>query len=392
MFKQSIPVTVLSSLAVLSFAVGGTLHAQDVVGSANGVTWVEVRTPQAPPDFVHATPMPMPEATISEDELHGLLESIETAPVDLGPSGGKPGNRGTGSLTDFAPVFLGTPERDQNDETTPEEVRPEDWGTSTLPFTTVRADLSGLETNTTYPYRAVGKLFFNITSTGYSWCTGSMIMPGIVVTAGHCVADFGKKKFQSGWQFVPGYSNGTAPYGTWTVKEAFVPTAYYDGTESCAQSGVVCEGDVAVLVLNTQKGMYLGNTVGWFGYAYGTGFTSGGHAQITQIGFPTGLDSADYMERTDAQCFTSSKSSNNHIIGSNENGGASGGPWVENFGLASALTGETNGSFSGGNTIVGVTSWGVTPVSIKEDGASPFTSGNIQTLVNTVCAKFPGAC
>jgi V8-like Glu-specific endopeptidase len=392
MFKQSISVTVLSGFAAVSLAIGGTLQAQDVVRSANGVTWVEVHSPQAPPDFVHATPMPMPEASISEDAIHGLLESMETAPVDLGPRGGAPGNVGTGSRTDFAPVFLGKPETDRNDETTPDDVRPEDWGTSILPFTTVRADLQGLQTNTSYPYRAAGKLFFNITSSGYSWCSGSMIQPGIVVTAGHCVAQFGKKKFQSGWQFVPGYSNGTAPYGTWTVAEAFVPSAYYNGSDSCAQSGVVCEDDVAVLVLNPQSGKYVGNTVGWFGYEYGGGFTSGGHAQLTQVGYPGGLDSADYMERTDSQAFTSSSNSNNHIIGSNQNGGSSGGPWVENFGLASALTGETNGSFPNQNMIVGVTSWAPTSKSPKEEGASPFTSGNIQTLVNTACTKFPGAC
>jgi V8-like Glu-specific endopeptidase len=389
MFKQSISITVLSGFAALSLAIAGTAQAQeDVVRSANGVTWVEVNSHHAPPDFVHARPMPLPDATISEDAVHGLLESMETDHPVLGGSGGAPGNEGTGSRTDFEPLFLGEPERDQDDQVTP---RPEDWGTSNLPFTTVRADLSGLDTNTVYPYRAIGKIFFNVTSKGYNWCSGSMIKPGIVVTAGHCVAQFGKKKFQSGWTFVPGYSKGAAPYGTWTVKYAYILTSYYDGTDSCAQSGVVCEDDVALLVLNTQNGKNLGNTVGWFGYWYGGGFTSG-LAQITQIGFPGGLDSANYMERTDSQAFSSSSNSNNHIIGSNENEGSSGGPWVENFGLASVLTGETNGSFPHGNTIVGVTSWGPTSLSPKEDGASPFTSGNIQFLVTSMCKKFPGSC
>jgi hypothetical protein len=163
-----------------------------------------------------------------------------------------------------------------------------------------------------------------------------------VVTAAHCVANYGKKTFQSGWQFVPGYSNGSAPYGTWTVAFAYVLTSYYDGTDPCAQSGVVCQDDVAVLVLNPQSGKYVGSTVGWFGYEYGGGFTSAGLAAITQLGYPGGLDSALYMERTDSQAYTSSSSSNNHVIGSNQNQGSSGGPWVENFGLPSALTGETS--------------------------------------------------
>jgi hypothetical protein len=371
------------------------LHAQDVVKSANGVTSVKVAPYKGSVDFIHAKPMPLPQATMTEDAVHGLIDSVQTAHVNAGGSGLVPGSEGTGSRTEFTPVFLGKPESGSESEGLQSDAvqpRPEDYGTSNLPFTTVRADLYGLDTNTNYPYRAVGKLFFDITSTGYSWCSGSMIKPGVVVTAGHCAAEFGQKKFHSGWEWVPGYSDGTAPYGTWTVAEAFVLTAYYAGTDSCAQSGVVCEDDVAVLVLNTQKDTYVGSTVGWFGYWYGGGFTAGGLAQITQLGYPGGLNSADYMERTDSQGFTSSADSNNHIIGSNENGGSSGGPWVENFGLPATLTGETNGSFPASNVIVGVTSWGSTSLTPKDDGASPFTSGNIQTLLNTACGAFPGAC
>jgi V8-like Glu-specific endopeptidase len=374
-------------VALTPFVAGAGLQAQDVVKSANGVTSIKVAPYHASTDFSHAKPMPLPEATMTEDAIHGLLESIQTEHIARGGSGLVPGSEGTGSRTEFEPVFLGKPEGQQTDG-----VQPEDFGTSNQPFTTVRADLYGLATNTNYPYRAVGKLFFDITSTGYLWCSGSMIKPGVVVTAGHCAAEFGKSTFHSGWQWVPGYSDGTAPYGTWTVADAFVLTSYYNGTDSCAQSGVVCEDDVAVLVLNPKNGAYVGNTVGWFGYWYGGGFTSGGLGQITQLGYPGGLDSADYMERTDSQGYTSSSNSNNHIIGSNENEGSSGGPWVENFGLPAALTGETNGSFPAGNVIVGVTSWGSTSLSPKNDGASPFTSGNIQTLLNAACGAFPGAC
>jgi hypothetical protein len=98
------------------------------------------------------------------------------------------------------------------------------------------------------------------------------------------------------------------------------------------------------------------------------------------------------MERDDSYGHTNSSLSNNTIIGSNMNGGSSGGPWIENFGLPSGLTGETNGSFTQQNTVVGVTSWGYTDASVKEQGAAPFTSGNIQTLVTGVCGANPGAC
>jgi V8-like Glu-specific endopeptidase len=393
MFQQSNLVRGMLCAALVPFVAGVGLSAQDVVKSVNGVTSVKVAPYKGSPDFIHARPMPLPEATMSEDAVHGLISSVQTEHVNLGGSGLVPGSEGSGSRTEFAPQFLGKPEVPESDVLQPDiTLRPEDEGTSNLPFTTVRADLYGLDTNTNYPYRAAGKLFFDITSKGYSWCSGSMIKPGVVVTAGHCAAEFGKKAFHSGWEWVPGYSDGSAPYGVWTVAEAYVLTSYYNGTDSCAQSGVICEDDVAVLVLNTQKSEYVGNTVGWFGYWYGGGFTSGGLAQITQLGYPGGLNSALYMERTDSQGYTSSADSNNHIIGSNENGGSSGGPWVENFGLPAALTGETNGSFPNSNVIVGVTSWGSTSLAPKNDGAAPFTSGNIQTLLNVACSVFPGAC
>lgn len=378
--------------ALVPFVAGVGLQAQNVIKSSNGVTSIKLAPYKGSGDFTHAQPMPLPQANLTEDAVHGLISSIQTEHPNFGGSGLVPGSQGSGSRTEFAPVSLGEPEGVQTEEPQTNIARPEDYGTSNLPFTTVRADLYEVNTNMSYPYRAIGKLFFDITSTGYSWCSASMIKPGVVVTAGHCAAEFGQKKFHSGWEFVPGYSKGYGPYGIWTVAEAYVLTSYYDGTDSCAQSGVVCADDVAVLVLNTQKNAYVGNTVGWFGYWYGGGFTSGGLAEITQIGYPGGLDSANYMERTDSQGYTSSSNSNNHIIGSNENAGSSGGPWVENFGLPSALTGETNGSFPQSNVIVGVTSWGSTSLTPKNDGASPFTSGNIQTLLNVACGSFPGAC
>jgi V8-like Glu-specific endopeptidase len=392
------------ALAPLAAGVGLLAQSQteNVVKSGNGVTSIKLAPYARHADYVHAQPMPLPEAVVNEDAIRGLQESINSPHAITGGSGLVPGSAGTGSRTAFTPVFLGKPELNESASIEPDQVRsgsigsgivkPEDVGTSNLPFTTVRADLFNETTNTSYPYRATGKLFFDITRTGYSWCTASMIKPGVVVTAGHCVAEFGKKTFHSGWEFVPGYSDGNAPYGTWTVAQAYILTSYYAGTDSCAQSGVVCADDVAVLVLNQQKNVYVGNTVGWFGYWYGGGFNSGGLAAITQLGYPGGLDSALYMERTDSQGYTSASNSNNHIIGSNQNEGSSGGPWVENFGLPSALTGETHGSFPESNVIVGVTSWGSTSLTPKNQGASSFTSGNIQTLLNVACGAFPGAC
>jgi V8-like Glu-specific endopeptidase len=370
--------TKLFAFAVLLSSVAGICVglANAQVREVNGVTVLSVKNPEANVDFVNAKVMPLP--------LNPSPADSRQATPTLGPSGYSRGAEGTGIES---PVFLGAP-ADNNGTT---GVGSQDYGTNNHPFTTARADGYSQATNTHFPYRAAGKLYFLISGASYI-CSASLIKPGVIVAAAHCVANYGASQFYSGWQFVPGYRNGAAPYGTWTVAEVFILAAYYNGTDNCATYGIVCPDDVAVLVLNSSAGAYPGNTTGWFGYYYGGGFTSTGLAQVTQLGYPAGLNHANYMERNDSYGYISSSNSNNTIIGSNMNGGSSGGPWVENFGLPAGLTGETNGSFPYTNTVIGVTSWGYTSTANKEQGASPFTSGNIQNLVTSACAAFPGAC
>jgi len=357
-------------------------NAQDI-RTEGGLTALDVQRQSAADmvDFVNAQPMPLPANPLPSNTVQETIEAMVNTPAPA-PNGGSDGGQGDGTRK---PLFLGTPAQQLG-------ISPEDFGTSNHPFTTVRADLyynsvSDIDTNTGYPYRPAGKLFFKI-GTGSFICSASLIKPGLVVTAAHCVANYGRKQFYGSWQFVPGYRNGAAPFGVWGAKTAYILTAYYNGTDGCAVYGIVCPDDVALIVLTGTPG----KSAGWFGYWYGGGYTSNGLFQITQLGYPAGLDNDAYMERTDSYGYRSATNSNNTIIGSNMNGGSSGGPWVENFGLASVLTGETNGSFSPQNVIVGVTSWGYTSTLPKEQGASPFTFGNIQVLINAACGAYPGNC
>lgn len=194
--------------------------------------------------------------------------------------------------------------------------------------------------------------------------SASLIRRGVVVTAAHCVANFGQQQFYSGWQFVPGYHNGIAPFGVWSVRQAIVLTSYLDGTDPCAVAGIVYQDDVALLLLNTSStGDYPGTATGWYGYGWDNfGFTTIGLTQITQIGYPVCLDSGFLMERNDSFGFQSVSSANNTIIGSLMCGGASGGPWLVNFGLRPVLTSTTEGTAPNPNTVIGVTSWGFIPI------------------------------
>jgi V8-like Glu-specific endopeptidase len=277
-------------------------------------------------------------------------------------------------------------------EDLPNVPQPRDFGTSGLPFSTSRADLTPTPTNDQYPYSSAGKLFFNKAGQTYI-CSASLIKPGLVVTAAHCVADFGTNSYYSDWEFHPGYRGGASPFGAWTAARAYVLTSYLDGTDSCQQRGVVCKDDIAVLVLLPQNNQYVGKRTGWFAIGWnGLGFTPQRITHVTQLGYPACLDNAGLMERNDSQGGVDSAHADNTIIGSLMCGGSSGGPWIINFGLQPELTGTQFGSSPSPNAIIGVTSWGSTNNAVKWMGASPFLEGNIKRLVDVACNAYPAAC
>ncbi len=329
---------------------------------AQSVTVLRRQSPVSSVDFSKAKPMPLPQAKVRP-------APSAVMPAWPGAPGVSPGSSRAGKLA-----------------------IPEQAGTSNHPFTTGHANVS----SSAYPADAAGRLFFKIGQDTFV-CSASLIKPGVAVTAGHCVANFGNKQYYSGWQFVPGYWKENAPFGVWSASIAAVLTSYYEGSAPCAQSGVVCQDDVALILLDAQNGNYPGSLTGWFSYGWNgysffpwLGFSQ---AQITQLGYPVALDGGEIMERTDSLGYTNADLSNNTVIGSLMNGGSSGGPWLVNFGYPAVLSGGiTNGSSAAGDIVVGVTSWGYTDQTIKEQGASPFTSGNIVLLINAICASHAAAC
>ena len=366
-----------STMASVSFAqevrkIGAVTHLEVPVESKQTASDV---------DFANARTMPLPTPNVAPPTQADALLRMPT----LGAPGSASGGVGDGKQH---PVRLAMPKSVSSQD----QVSPQEFGTSSQPFTSNRVDALGDNTQFYYPYRPTGKLFFNIGSATYV-CSASLIKPGVVVTAAHCVANFGQQQFYSNWVFVPSYSNGVAPYGVWRAASATIMTAYYNGTDSCAVRGIVCQDDVALLTLQPQSGTYAGNSTGWYGYGWnGYGFNGSAQALIDQLGYPVALDGGLLMQRNDSQGYTSASFSNNTIIGSLMTGGSSGGPWQVNLGIAPTLSGTSFGNAAARNTVVGVTSWGYVDTSVKQQGASPFTSGNIVPLVNAVCGATPGAC
>ena len=331
----------------------------------------------------NAQAMPLPTLDQSPmDLMSDALRQPDTALMSKpGYSPGAPGN----GLQN--PMQIPLEQDDVTSELFLEEgsgVEPQEFGTGGVPYTTSRVDTVGNNVSKTYPYSAAGKLYFKDGAGNYV-CSASLIKRGVIVTAAHCVAEFGERRFYTNFQFVPAKYNTLAPFGVWNSESISIKTTYFDGTDSCAVRGIVCANDVAVIRLAPQSGTFPGTRTGWFGYGWGGfGFTPNNLALINQLGYPVSHDAGNIMQRTDSQGVVSPSNSNNTVWGSRQTGGSSGGPELVNLGIRGVLT-TPLGSEANTNTVVGATSWGYTSPAVKLQGASPFTTNNIVSLVNTTC-------
>lgn len=101
---------------------------------------------------------------------------------------------------------------------------------------------------TTYPWRTMGRVDVG--------CSGTLIGPRHVLTAGHCVYNIGNNSWYSNLNFTPAQNGTVRPYGTIPWSTAITTTAWTVGHDR--------NHDYAMIVLSSR----IGNTVGWLGYGY----------------------------------------------------------------------------------------------------------------------------
>lgn len=279
-------------------------------------------------------------------------------------------------------------------------------GTGGHPFTTARA--SGVGTSSPVeeaPWRATGKLIVKF-GDGTFVCTASVIRKNLLVTAAHCIHRFGQGQagFAQAVTYEPARHEASRPFGTWQGSQWWIPTSYADGSDVCAANavGVVCENDVAVVSLQPLNGQAIADVTGSYDFPTNENFgvvdfLGEKASQITQLGYPLANFDGDKMIRTDSLGYRDDPM--NIVIGSNQTGGSSGGPWLQNFGTPTTEFTGPAAMFADPNMVVGTTSWGFTDGNVKIQGASRFsrntaftTKSNIQTLVDTACQAQPAAC
>lgn len=312
-------------------------------------------------------------------------------------------------------------------------VTPQAYGSSSTKwaYTVARVANSSNQTSTSItnspvsaqPYRSTGKLYARW---GANWyvCTAALVKKGVLLTAAHCVHDYGQgtSGFANEVLWVPANStpNG-GEFGQYSAREIRIPTPYQNGTDTCTVPGVVCNNDIAAVVLETRNGIHAGDYLGgWYGYGWnGYSFVANSAmgratvADITQLGYPVAFDYGYQMQRNASfGKFVSQRAKNrkqllNTQLGSPLTGGSSGGPWFVNFGTSPQITVAASfGLANERNIIVGVTSWGYSTVGVNIQGASwlgqnneypaagygIYGAGNIGKLMYDTCTTNPSYC
>jgi V8-like Glu-specific endopeptidase len=124
---------------------------------------------------------------------------------------------------------------------------------------------------------AIGALFsMNHGQLGSHFCTASVVDSpdgDMLVTAAHCVQGYSATS-PKGLAFVPGYDNGSAPYGVWTVTRIFADQAWTSASDP--------DDDVAFLTLAQRGGIAIESVTG--AETLGVGQPASGMLRVT--GYP----------------------------------------------------------------------------------------------------------
>jgi glutamyl endopeptidase len=226
-------------------------------------------------------------------------------------------------------------------------------------------------TTTTYPARATVWITFNKSATNTGWsCTGFMIAPNVVATAGHCV-NFGTSGgtgfFQkSSFRIYPGRNGSSSPYlcpgGTVARAEQLWTNATWNSTGAETN-------DYGAITLSCS----IGNTTGYFGW------TTSGHtvgSEVDTQGYPGDKPSGTQWDADNCattatgtvQCTLAAVSSSQLFYKNDTAGGQSGSPL---FRVTS----------SGCTCAIGIHAYGL-------HGSGSHLSNNHGTRVNSTLASF----
>ena len=125
-----------------------------------------------------------------------------------------------------------------------------------------------------FPWSRNVKLFFS-NDNGNFVCSGALIHPRYILTAGHCVFDFTNGAgFANSMTVIPGFSNGNEPFGAANATNFLTFTGW-------TQNGNR-DFDIAIVELDRP----LGAIVGWFGYGWNSSNSFYSGRTMNNPGYP----------------------------------------------------------------------------------------------------------
>jgi len=196
---------------------------------------------------------PSPHSPVSSDPSYKAETSVTYDP-----------NMKSDQYGSYSKAFTGTGKVNETKEKTAKE------SSAKAPYSiksVIGSDDRTRVTNTSaYPYRAIVHISSSIGS-----CTGWMIGPKTVATAGHCIYDTSSGSFAGTATVSPGRNGTSYPYGSVKSTRYFIPSGWRSGNTNY---------DYGAIELSEP----IGNTVGYFGYSYTTSSLVG--TTVTISGYP----------------------------------------------------------------------------------------------------------